>query len=198
MLQRIEQMKKEKKERASLISRAKNLIKRGEEFYLQGKYFDAKTQYTIALELLPLSFVKTRSKALVNIAATFIKTDQKKEALEKCNEALELDPDCIIALLIRCQIFEDFNMPNEARNDMEKIKTYKVEDVNLAMSQYNLGLDLFKTSLVAVAIDLKNKGNASFSSGEYSEALNHYQEAIRLSPFWKKLDKSKLGFRLSK
>ena len=66
-------------------------------------------------------FQEDRAILLANKAAASLKMGLKEKAIEDCNEALELNPKYVKALLRRAQTFEDTDKPHEAMKDFEKI-----------------------------------------------------------------------------
>ncbi|CAK8675612.1 tetratricopeptide repeat protein 1-like [Clavelina lepadiformis] len=91
-----------------------------QEFKLQ-RYTEAGQLYSQGLKICPKCFAKERAVLFSNRAASLMSMDKKKEAILDCNDALELDPNYVKALLRRAQLYEDTEKLDESLEDYKKI-----------------------------------------------------------------------------
>ncbi|XP_047111488.1 tetratricopeptide repeat protein 1-like [Schistocerca piceifrons] len=107
--------KKEKKDEAEKIKLSAN------DLFKEGKHKEAALKYTLALRTCPLKYEHDRAILYSNRAAAKIKMDLKKEAVEDCSKAIELNPTYVKALLRRAQAQESLEKLDEAFEDYKKI-----------------------------------------------------------------------------
>lgn len=110
-----EDEKKEKKDEAEKIKLSAN------DLFKEGKHKEAAVKYTLALRTCPLKYDHDRAILYSNRAAAKIKMDLKKEAVEDCSKAIELNPTYVKALLRRAQAQESLEKLDEAFEDYKKI-----------------------------------------------------------------------------
>ncbi|KAL3854349.1 hypothetical protein ACJMK2_013622 [Sinanodonta woodiana] len=103
--------------------KAKALITKkeeGNEAFRVGKFEDALSLYTQALEIDP-SNKFTNSKLFCNRATVCSKINKLQQAIEDCTKAVELDDTYLKAYMRRAKCYMDTELYEEAVRDYEKI-----------------------------------------------------------------------------
>ncbi|KAK3593529.1 hypothetical protein CHS0354_037055 [Potamilus streckersoni] len=103
--------------------KAKALITKkeeGNEAFRVGKYEEALSLYTEALEIDP-SNKFTNSKLFCNRATVCSKINKLQQAIEDCTKAVELDDTYLKAYMRRAKCYMDSELYEEAVRDYEKI-----------------------------------------------------------------------------
>ena len=181
-------------EKSDRKSHAQDLKKNGNSFYQAGENDEAVKQYNRALEVCPLSFTEDRAILMANKAAALIKMDQKVEAIEQCNEAIQLNPKYVKAFLRRGHIYEEMDKTHEALKDFEKVLEIDPDHKEARMVVMILPAKIerleFEASMTenekfdrkSQAQDLKKKGNSFYLAGENEEAIKQYEQALEICP----------------
>jgi DnaJ family protein C protein 7 len=91
------------------------------QLFKQGKYNEAIEYYTRILELDPNN-KNLNSTILSNRALCYVKTGKHMEALKDSNKAISLNDKYWKAYLRRGSAYLALNMPEEAKNDFQKVK----------------------------------------------------------------------------
>ena len=181
-------------EKSDRKSQAQELKKKGNQFYLAGENEDAINQYNQGLEICPLCFSEDRSILMANKAAAMIKMDQKVEAIEQCNEAIQLNPKYVKAFLRRGQTYEEMDKTTEALKDFEKVleidpghKEARKAVMKLPAKIERLEFEASmtedeKSDRKSQAQDLKKNGNSFYLAGQNEEAIKQYEQALEICP----------------
>ncbi|OIW01020.1 hypothetical protein TanjilG_14203 [Lupinus angustifolius] len=95
----------------------------GNNFFGDGKYEEALSQYEFALQVAPdaPSSVEVRSICHSNRAVCFLKLGKYEDTIKECTKALELNPVYVKALVRRGEAHEKLEHYDEAIADMKKI-----------------------------------------------------------------------------
>uniref|UniRef100_K3X6F8 Uncharacterized protein n=1 Tax=Globisporangium ultimum (strain ATCC 200006 / CBS 805.95 / DAOM BR144) TaxID=431595 RepID=K3X6F8_GLOUD len=101
-------------------SKAKEL---GNEVFAKGKYLDAIDCYTTALKLCPAEpdYAYNRAVYFSNRAACLIRLNRPEEAIDDCNQSIELSPTYVKALIRRAEAYEKVDKLEEALKDYEAV-----------------------------------------------------------------------------
>ena len=181
-------------EKSDRKSHAQDLKKNGNSFYQAGENKEAINQYNLALEVCPLSFTEDRAILMANKAAALIKMDQKVEAIEQCNEAIQLNPKYVKAFLRREQTYEEMDKTHEALKDFEKVleidpgnkeagKAVMILPAKIERLEFEASMtENEKSDRKSQAQDLKKIGNSLYLAGQNEEAIKQYEHALEICP----------------
>ncbi|XP_029157109.1 tetratricopeptide repeat protein 1 [Nylanderia fulva] len=112
-------------EQESMKCEAENLKQTGNDFFKNGEYVQATSQYTQALRICPLAYSKERSILYANRAAAKAKCQTEKDsAISDCTKAIELNSNYVKAYVRRAQLYEETDKLDEALEDFKKILTF--------------------------------------------------------------------------
>lgn len=101
--------------------------KEGNDAFQRGANEEAAVAYTEALAVDPDN-VSFNATLFANRAAAYSKLGKNQEAVDDCNQALELDPSYLKALLRRAQLYMNLEKYEEAVRDYEK--AHQMDDEN--------------------------------------------------------------------
>lgn len=101
--------------------RAQELRLQGNEFFKQGKLYDAREAYSEALYLLPPEDAQNRALLFGNRAAVYQKLERWEETVEDSKSAIDLDPNYLKAYRRRSIAAEKLSRWHEALEDLKKI-----------------------------------------------------------------------------
>ncbi|XP_070154592.1 tetratricopeptide repeat protein 1 [Polyergus mexicanus] len=112
-------------EREAMKCEAENLKQAGNDFFKNGEYISAISQYTQALRVCPLAYNKERSILYANRAAAKAKCQTEKDsAISDCTKAIELNSSYVKAYVRRAQLYEETDKLDEALEDFKKVLTF--------------------------------------------------------------------------
>ncbi|KAK8967223.1 Inactive TPR repeat-containing thioredoxin TTL3 [Platanthera guangdongensis] len=104
------------------LKQANDTKAEGNKLFGSGQYIKALSQYELTLEItsdVPSS-IEVRSMCYANRAACFLKLEKYDDAIKECNEALELNPSYVKALLRRAEAHEKLEHYEESIADLKK------------------------------------------------------------------------------
>lgn len=94
---------------------------KGNDHFKANDFEKSADYYTLALRTCPLPFVTERAVMYSNRAASKMKLNLKKSAIEDCSKAIELNPTYLKAYFRRAQMLEETDKLDEALSDYKKI-----------------------------------------------------------------------------
>ncbi|XP_034255584.1 tetratricopeptide repeat protein 1 [Thrips palmi] len=150
----------EDKER--MKNEAEDVKEKGNQQFKLGEFRESAISYTLALRTCPLSYSNERSKLYSNRAASKMKLGLSKSAIEDCNQAVELNPTFMRALLRRAHLLETADKLDEALEDYKKILELDPghTDANVAVRRLpdliNERNEKLKTEMMSKLKDLGN------------------------------------------
>ncbi|KAL6445989.1 hypothetical protein ACFW04_000985 [Cataglyphis niger] len=142
---------------------AESLKQAGNDFFKNGEYVSAISQYTQALRICPLAYSKERSILYANRAAAKAKCQTEKDsAISDCTKAIELNSSYVKAYIRRAQLYEETDKLDEALEDFKKVLTFDPNhtEANHAMRRLppliNERNEKLKTEMLGKLKDLGN------------------------------------------
>ncbi|XP_017770063.1 PREDICTED: tetratricopeptide repeat protein 1 [Nicrophorus vespilloides] len=94
---------------------------KGNDLFKQENYLESIENYTSALRICPLKYPKDRAIFYSNRAASKIKVERTKSAIDDCSKSIELAPDYLKAYLRRAKVYESTEKLDESLADWKKI-----------------------------------------------------------------------------
>lgn len=116
----------------------------GNTMFKTGKYQDAITKYTEALEIDPTQRV-TNAKILSNRALCYMRTKEYKSAIADCAKALELDPSYTKARKTKAKAMGADGDWEEAVRELKGIQEVNPSEPGIAQEIRNAELELKKS-----------------------------------------------------
>jgi tetratricopeptide (TPR) repeat protein len=161
----------------------------------QNKLEDALRDYSKAIELDPKNPVRYQNRA--HFFGDF--KNDPNAALIDISLAIDLDPKDLDNYYTRGLLYSDhLNQNNKAIKDFEKVieidaknidainaigTIYENQDkLDLALAQYEKGIELEKTNPVASAFSYSNRAAIYADQNKLEDALQDYSKAIELNP----------------
>lgn len=117
---------------------ALELKSKGNEEFKDTKYMESIGTYTKALKLCPLKHTNDRSILYANRAASKVKLERKKSAIDDCSQAIELNDKYVKAYLRRAKLYEETEKLDESLEDYKKILTFDVSNPDALKAVYRL------------------------------------------------------------
>lgn len=109
---------KDKVERHEKALEFKN---QGNEEFKNQMYLESIDRYTEGLRICPLKFESDRAVLYANRGASKAKLDRKKDAIDDCTKAIELNDKYVKAYLRRAKLYEETDKLDESLTDYKKI-----------------------------------------------------------------------------
>lgn len=94
---------------------------KGNEEFKKENYLESIILYTEGLRICPLKYESDRAVLYANRAASKAKLDRKKDALDDCTKAIELNDKYVKAYLRRSKLYEETEKLDESLADYKKI-----------------------------------------------------------------------------
>src|SRR5208337_156142 len=149
---------------------ALNWHTKGIDYLKQEKYAEAITAFDEALKITPNDTILKNNKDLA------LKKRDDQTRIKKSNASLALDwNNNGLGYFKRAKYAEAINAFDQALR-LSPNDTIILKNKDLALEQHRL-----KDSN-ALALGLNNSGNGYFKQGKYAEAINEYNQALRLTP----------------
>jgi len=160
----------------------------GNEFYKKRQFDKALECYTKAVELQPLDITFR-----TNRAAVYFEQKDYDNCIKECDEAIEIGRENRADFKVIAKALSRKATAHSKKGDYANAKTFYQK----SLSEHRIPDTLAKLSEVdkllkeeerkayinpELAVEEKTKGNEFFSKGQYPQAIQHYNEAIKRNP----------------
>ena len=156
---------------------------RGTVYEELGKLQSAIADFTTSIVLSPSDAITRVSRAFV-----WVKLGYFNKALVDYTTALELDPDNTDNLLFRAGAYQELSMDAEALADLLQLRDIEPErdgldeQIQAIQSRLDMSPQSEDALNLDMASDLMSQGIDAFNAGDYSDAIELFNQVIAIDP----------------